>query len=123
MCEVRGVGFDLCAISRMEKLLENQAFLNRCFTKEEQTYVHARGLMASASMAAMWAAKEAAGKALGCGLAFPMTDVEVLHSESGQPYYRLRGEALKRCDGGKLHLSLSHESDLAGAVCVWTSSV
>lgn len=121
MCEVRGVGFDLCAISRMEKLLENQAFLNRCFTQEEQAYVHARGLMASASMAAMWAAKEAAGKAFGCGIAFPMTDVEVLHSESGRPYYHLRGEALKRCGGGKLHLSLSHEGDLAGAVCVWTS--
>ncbi len=121
MCEVRGVGFDLCAISRMEKQLENQAFMNRCFTPEEQAYVHARGLMASASMAAMWAAKEAAGKAFGCGLAFPLTDVEVLHSESGQPFYRLQGEALKRCDGGKLHLSLSHESDLAGAVCVWTS--
>ncbi len=121
MCEVRGVGFDLCAISRMEQMLENRAFMQRCFTPEEQAYVQGRGLMASASMAAIWAAKEAAGKALGCGIAFPMTDVEVLHRESGQPYFRLRGEALKRCDGGRMHLSLSHESDLAGAVCVWTS--
>ncbi len=120
MCKVLGIGLDLCAISRMERLLGDQRFLTRCFTAAEQAYLQGRGLMASASMAAMWAAKEAAGKALGTGIAFPMTDVEVLHDESGAPTYALHGEALARSRGGRLLLSISHEGDMAAAVCIWT---
>lgn len=121
MCNMRGVGLDLCAISRMEKQLGNQPFLDRCFTKQEQSYIASRGLMASASMAAMWAAKEAAGKALGCGIVFPMTDVEIAHTQSGQPIYSLHGKALELAQNGNLLLSVSHEGDMAAAVCVWSA--
>lgn len=120
MCKIRGIGLDLCAISRMEEQLGNQKLMARCFTPNEQAYIFARGLTASSSMAAMWAAKEAAGKALGCGIAFPMTDVEVLHDQSGQPVYRLHGRALELARGGELLLSISHESDMAAAVCIWS---
>lgn len=120
MCKVLGVGVDLCSIARMEKVLGDQRFLDRCLTPAEQRYVRGRGLMASASLAAMWAAKEAAGKALGVGIALPLTDVEIVHGETGAPGYALHGQALEMSQGGRMLLSLSHEGDMAAAFCVWT---
>ena len=35
MCKVRGVGIDLCDISRMEENLRDDRFLNRYFTPAE----------------------------------------------------------------------------------------
>ena len=120
MSELLGVGLDLCEISRMEKQLTNTALLRRILTETEQAYLTERGKMASASLAAMWAAKEAAVKALGVGLAIPMTDVEILHRPGGQPYYVLHGEAQRLADGGSMLLSITHEGDMAAAVCVWS---
>lgn len=120
MCKVLGIGVDLCAISRMEGRVGDQRFLSRCLTPAEQQYVRGRGLMASASLAAIWAAKEAAGKALGVGIAFPLTDVEIVHAEGGAPGYALHGQALALSRGGRMLLSLSHEGDMAAAFCLWT---
>lgn len=120
MSDVRGVGIDLCDIPRMEAHLTDRAFLDRIFTPDEQAYIQSRGLMASASMAAMWAAKEAALKAFGVGIALPMREVEIVHNDLGQPAYRLHGEALRLSAGGVLHLSLTHEGSMAAAVCVWS---
>ena len=36
---VKGLGLDLCEISRMDKLLENDRFLNRYYTEEEKNKV------------------------------------------------------------------------------------
>lgn len=119
MCKVLGLGLDLCAISRMEREVSNAPFLHRCFTPQEQAYLHQRGLMASASMAAMWAAKEAVGKALGTGITFPLTDVEILHDAQGAPQCVLHGQALALSKGGHMMLSITHEGDTAAAVCLW----
>ena len=119
MSEIIGIGCDLCAISRMEHLIQKQSFLDRCFTPAEQTYFSERGRMAASSAAAVWAAKEAALKAFGVGLAVPLTDVEVRHLNSGLPVYALHGKALTLVQGGRLHLSLSHEGGMALAFCVW----
>ena len=119
MSEIIGIGCDLCTIARMERLLEKQSFMDRCFTREEQEYLAGRGGMAASSAAALWAAKEAALKAFGVGLSIPMTDVEVRHLDSGRPVYALKGEALALSRDGRLHLSLSHEGGMAMAFCVW----
>lgn len=120
MSDVRGVGLDLCDIPRMEEQLKNTAFMKRVFTDAERAYIIGRGLMASASMAGMWAAKEAALKALGVGISIPMTEVEILHDETGRPGYRLHGQALTLAQGGTLHLSITHEGTHAAAVCIWS---
>lgn len=117
-----GLGIDMCRIGRMKRMLENERFLLRYFSQEEQAYVKARGRMGPDSAAAIFAAKEAALKALGTGFAgIPPQDVVILHEPSGQPYYELRGAALARMQalgGRRVLLSMTHEEDLAAAVAV-----
>ena len=119
MSKVLGIGLDLCEISRMEALLADDRFLRRCFTDGERTYILSRGLSAGQSMAGMWAAKEALLKALGTGISLPLTDIEILHSEAGQPYYHLTGRALEASRGGTFLLTIIHEALMAAAVCLW----
>lgn len=117
-----GLGLDLCTISRIRKMMENEKFLPRFFSVEEQEYITARGRMGPESAAAMFAAKEAALKALGTGLSgISLQDVVILHAPSGQPYYELRASALMRMHAlraRRMHLSLTHEGDTAAAVAI-----
>lgn len=115
---VRGVGIDLCAIGRMEELLGNVRFLERFFTEEETAYVMARGAAAAQSMAGIFAAKEALLKALGVGIALPLKDVGVTHTETGQPVYCLTGKAKELAGDAQCMLSITHEGDMAAAVCI-----
>ena len=69
MC--KGLGLDLCGISRMEALLRDERFLNRYFTPAETAYVHAKGAGAAQTLAGLYAAKEAVLKAMGVGIALP----------------------------------------------------
>lgn len=119
MCKVMGVGLDLCGIPRMAELLTEGRFLTRYFTQEEQAYIHACGVCAAQSMAGIWAAKEALMKTVGRGVSLPPLEIEVLHSPLGQPYYRLAGKALEAIQGGDVMLSITHEGDMAAAVCIW----
>ena len=52
------------------------------------------------------------------GLGFDLREAEVLHAESGQPYYHLTGEAEQLAGGRRLLLSVSHDGGMAGAVCL-----
>ena len=119
MSDVRGVGLDLCEISRMEKMLEKPSFMKKVLTEKEQEYIASRGRMAAESLAAMWAAKEASLKAFGTGIIVPMTEVEVLH-DNGRPYYCLHGKAKELLENGQVFLSLTHEAGMAAAVCIWS---
>lgn len=116
MPEIR-TGLDLCRISRMEKSSQKEHFCARVFTPEELAYAASRGVMRAASLAGMWAAKEALFKALGTGIITEMTEVEVTHDANGAPEYRLHGKAAERCGGALLSLSITHEDDMAAAVC------
>lgn len=82
----------------------------------------ARGRMGPDSAAALFAAKEAAVKALGTGFSgIHPQDVVILHDASGQPYYDLRGAAQARMlalGGRRMHLSMTHEEDTAAAVAI-----
>lgn len=120
---MKGLGMDLCAVERMEKILEGgDRFLQRFYTPEERDYLAGRGKAAAESAAAMFAAKEAFLKAIGTGLSgVPMTDIGVTHEASGQPRYALGQLAraqLERLGATQAFLSLSHEAGMAAAVCV-----
>lgn len=119
MSKIRGIGVDLCEINRMQAQLQNHHLLDRILTPQEQTYVAGRGAQAADSLAGLWAAKEAVVKALGCGIAFPLTEIEISHTQQGQPVCTLTGSALQRADGGELLLSITHEQQMAAAFCVW----
>ena len=102
------IGVDIIEIGRIEKAITRwgERFLKRIYTEKEIELCRNR----IASLAAHFAAKEAAMKALGTkGMRW--RDVEILSSSSGQPVVYLRGEAQSRARqlGLKgLVVSLSH---------------
>lgn len=119
---IRGIGCDLCQISRMEALLVDDRFLNRYFGERERAYIKGRGSLASSSMAAGFAAKEAFAKALGLGFdGVSPQEILVLRRDNGAPYYELMGKAeqiMNQHGAKQAHLSISHEGGLALAFCV-----
>ena len=117
MCDIRGMGLDLCAISRMQELLDSGHSLRRMFTPEEEDYIRSRGASAAQTMAGLFAAKEAVLKALGTGLTIPMTDVVILHTALGQPQVSLTGKAAEM--GGRALVTITHEGDMAAASALW----
>ena len=114
----KGLGLDLCETGRMEKLLKDDRFLNRFFTEEEKNYVRGKGKRQAESLAGIFAAKEALGKALGTGLSFEMKEAEVLHDALGCPFYHLTGTLAEQTQGDSFLLSISHDGGIAGAVCL-----
>ena len=118
---MRGVGIDICDVSRIQNSLEKWGgdFKGRVFTENELKDAAGQ----ATSLAARWAAKEAFAKAIKTGIrGFNMVDVEVFRSENGAPSLVLHGAALKTFEelgGGELHLSLSHEKTLATAIVIW----
>lgn len=118
---ILGIGIDLCEVRRMADALEKGRFLERFFTADEQAYILSRGKAAAESMAGHFAAKEAGLKALGCGIAVPLTEIAVSHDERGAPRYVLTGNALLRLremGGRTMHLSITHTAEMAAAVAV-----
>ena len=117
MCNVKGIGIDLCEIIRMQRLLDEGRSLRRMFSTEEEAYIRSRGASAAQTMAGMFAAKEAILKALGTGLSVPLTDIVIGHTALGQPVATLHGKAA--AFGGQFMLSITHEAGMAAGMAVW----
>lgn len=125
---ILGIGFDLVAIARVEQMLarKEQRALDRLFTQHEQEYALARARPAM-HLAARLAAKEAAFKALtGSDEAklIGWKEAEVRRGSEGPPvlYFTGRAEARATVLGvGRVHLTLSHTDDTAGAVVILES--
>lgn len=128
-----GIGCDLCSISRLEKSLVGphaERFVQRVFGPEERAALRLEGYQPGqrafahrlASAAADFAAKEAFLKAAGTGLRdpFALCEIQAVRQESGAPVYRFCGRtaAWLAENGLKAHLTLSHEGDMAMAVCL-----
>lgn len=102
-------------ISRIREALDRHGdkFLARIFTLAEQQECRGR----VESLAARFAAKEAASKALGCGIGdVSWLDVEVLGDEQHAPHLFLRGAALQIAQEKGLTIwsvSLSHTAQQA----------
>lgn len=120
-----GVGFDLVAIARVEEMLarKEQRALDRLFTAHEQEYAMARARPAM-HLAARLAAKEAVFKALtGSDDAKKIgwKEAEVRRGAEGPPVLLFSGRAearAKELGVTRIHLTLSHTDDVAGAVVV-----
>jgi holo-[acyl-carrier protein] synthase len=119
---IKGIGTDLCQVSRMASLLADSSFLTRYFDPGEQAYILSRGKLAADSMAGHFAAKEALAKALGTGLdGVRLQDIVIQHDDKGAPSYHLKGTAKDLAESlgvTQAHLSISHDGGLAIAFTV-----
>lgn len=111
---VVGHGVDLTEVSRIERLLGDhpERFLERCFTKSEQDDA-GDGPRRAERLAARFAAKEAALKALGTGWSdgIGWTDVSVRRLNSGKPVVDVSGRAAEIAETlgiTRWHVSLTH---------------
>jgi holo-[acyl-carrier protein] synthase len=113
-------GVDLVEIERFREVLDKYGakFNNRIFTPREIEEVHEN----VASLAARFAAKEAASKALGTGIGFiGWQDIEVSHNNSRQPILFLHGKAAQKGDElgiTQWSISLSHTAMHAIAMVI-----
>lgn len=126
-----GVGTDVVNIGRIERTSARygKRFVEKLFTYSEQKDIrNAEGgnCGAPAKMAKLFAAKEAASKALGTGFRGGVTwsDIEVAHDKNGRPLLNFYNKALERveaiCEGSQYvaWLSLSDDYPIAQAVVV-----
>ena len=122
---VLGIGLDLCPIERMKQAVDRHGdrFLRRIFTEQEQAYAReAAGGMAQ-SLAARFAAKEAASKAIGAPSGIGWHDVEIVPARRGVdgPRLILRGRAQEVADARGVKailISLTHAGGVAAAMAV-----
>ncbi len=124
---VVGVGVDLVDVRRFRQVLARRPGLAaRVFTEAERAEASRRRDPAE-PLAARFAAKEAAMKALGTGLGrFALRDVEVVSAPGadarrGAPTLRLAAGAARtaRASGvTRWHVSLSHTAEMAVAMVV-----
>lgn len=118
-----GIGIDLVDIASFTTIYgSEQTDLSRVFSHEEISYA-GDGADKFIYLAARFAAKEAALKALGCGIqdGISFTDLVVAKLASGAPVLHLSGGALLEANrlgiGGWL-ISLTHSDATVGAVAV-----
>ncbi len=124
-----GVGIDLVHVQRLRTALERHGarLRRRLFTAGELSDCDTQR-DPTECLAARFAAKEAALKALGTGkiAGFRWTDVEVRRSASGRPTLALAGRAKERGEalGVRRHwVSLSHDGGKAVALVVLEGDV
>ena len=115
----RGIGIDLIEIARVERALDRHPRLaERLFSPAELSAARGRA-RPGRHLAARFAAKEAALKALGLG-GLRLHEVEVAGGGDEPPTLLLSGKAasLARERGVELEVSLTHSRELAAASVV-----
>lgn len=120
---ILGVGTDLTQISRIQRVLDRSGlrFVERVLSPDE--LARAPKDFSASWLAKRWAAKEAAAKALGCGIGTKagFHDFVTGHTDQGAPTLTLTGLALTTSQArGHWHLSLSDDGDYAQAFVVWS---
>ncbi|KAB7627563.1 holo-ACP synthase [Alkalilimnicola sp. S0819] len=122
-----GLGTDIVRVARLARIQarHGERFALRILTEAELAG-YRRSPRPEAVLARRLAAKEAAAKALGTGIAAGVTfkDLEVSHDALGKPLLRLHGAAARRLQalgGRRCHLSISDEQDYAVAFVVLES--
>lgn len=116
---ILGHGVDIVEVARIERSLKNHqdSFLNKCFTNQE-VLDSGDSRRRNEHLAARFAAKEAALKAIGTGWSqgIAWTDVEVVRLESGKPELRVTGRAAEIAASmgiDRWFVSLSHTDNAA----------
>lgn len=110
-----GIGVDLVDVPRFERsIARTPRLVERLFSPAE------RGLKPR-SLAARYAAKEALIKALGGSDGVHWADIEIASEPSGRPVFALSGSTasvVAERGIGALHLSLSHDANIATAYVI-----
>ena len=95
---IKGLGIDIVETDRIRQVIERHGdqFLNRVYTPAEQAIGQIRA-SAHHFYAGRWAAKEAAAKALGCGIGqeCAFNEIEVVDSAIGVPSLVFSGSAAR----------------------------
>lgn len=119
-----GSGIDLVEVERIQHSMNRYGsrFLDRVYTGAEQNYC-LRKRKSAESLAARFAAKEAAAKALGTGISYGVSwlEIEVVRGPAGKPGLRFQGRAAQvaaRLGAAHASLSISHTASLAMASVV-----
>lgn len=119
-----GIGTDRVVIARITASLERfgDRFVDRVYTATEVEQARAKGNVAR-RLAMLFAAKEAASKALGTGFRHGITlrDIEAIHQPSGKPEIILHGVAARiAAESGiqRVHLSLTDDDGIAMAFAI-----
>ncbi|NJB66754.1 holo-[acyl-carrier protein] synthase [Desulfobaculum xiamenense] len=117
-----GLGLDVVELARIEQAVARHGdhFIDRILTPNERSAMPA---VATPYLAARFAAKEAAAKALGTGIAkgVGFQTIEIRRLPSGQPQLELLGAARELAESlgvNTTHISLTHGRDIASAVVV-----
>ncbi|MBY8287790.1 holo-ACP synthase [Vibrio fluvialis] len=119
-----GLGTDIAEIERIEKALarSGRAFAERILTPQELTQFD--GLKQQGRyLAKRFAAKEAASKALGTGIAHGVSfqDFAISNDDNGKPLLSLSGKAAElaqRSQVASVHLTISDERQYAVATVI-----
>ncbi len=125
-----GLGADIVEIRRIKDAVERwgERFLNRVFTADERKYcIHGRN-NPYPHLAARFAAKEAAIKALTPlrthGEPAPnLKDIEIVRDATGRPSICLHGQTQNVLSSHSLLVSISHEKHYAVATVVLARTV
>ncbi len=122
-----GTGMDLVSIDRLRRFRERhgERGLRRLFTEAELAYC-LRQPDPAPFLAVRFAAREAFFKAVGTGWGRGgrWRDVEVEHDPRGAPSLALHGRAAvaaRMAGAARVHVSLSHADEVAGAFVVLES--
>lgn len=116
---IEGIGIDIVAIDRMASLSETA--LRKLFHPLElKQALEISGAVSSSRnqyLAGRFAAKEAFGKALGCGmLGLLPHEICTQNGENGRPYIVLYGSAKEKLCDREVLISISHDSPMAAAM-------
>jgi len=125
---VLGIGTDLVAQSRIQRLLERfgNRFIQRILSKEEQTLFE-KNAHPAAFLARRFAAKEAVAKALGTGIGemLSFNQISIINLANGKPQVQFIGKAqdfVRTLGEIEVMISLSDEKHYALAVSIVKSS-
>ena len=119
-----GIGIDRVVIARIASSIDRfgDRFIQRVYTEAEIDQARSKGNIAR-RLAMLFAAKEAASKALGTGFrhGIRLQDIETIHQSSGKPEITLHGVAASTAaDLGieTVHLSLTDDDGIAMAFAI-----
>ncbi len=124
---VLGIGIDAVLIERMDSGAIKEYAVRRLFHPAEVTHADTlSGKVRAQYLASRFAAKEAFGKALGCGMCgLTPSEIEVVTDDRGRPSLRLEGNTARYVQGlvpdCRIFLSLTHEPPLALAQVLLTT--
>ncbi len=117
-----GTGTDLVEVERIAQSIARfgDRFLRRVYTAEERRYCERKVKTAAESYAARFAAKEAAAKALGTGIARGVSwlEIEMRRLPAERPTLHMTGRAAERARAmgvTRMSISVSHTEHLAVA--------